>query len=160
MALKKKSKVTPIISKADVLKMAEDYNNISKQIKMLESKKKELSDKLKQGAESYGVQDDKGSYFCGNEDFMCGNVAKRSVSLDMDKAVKLLQKNGLNDLIEEKIVQTVDEKKLEKAVMDGTITDEEFNSIMNDRVSYSVSVRKVDDMPEVEVSALMAARKK
>ena len=91
---------------------------------------------------------------------MCGNVAKHSVSLDTDKAVKLLQKKGLNDLIEEKIVQTVDENKLEKAVIDGTITDEEFNSIMNDRVSYSVSVRKVDDMPEVEVSALMAARKK
>ena len=91
---------------------------------------------------------------------MCGNVAKHSVSLNTDKAIKLLQKKGLNDLIEEKIVKTVDEKKLEKAVMDGKITNEEFNSIVNDKVSYSVLVKKVEEMPEVEVSHLMAARKK
>ena len=31
---------------------------------------------------------------------------------------------------------------------------------MNDKVSYSVLVKKVEEMPEVEVSHLMAARKK
>lgn len=160
MALKVVGGKKSTMTKDDLFKLAKEYNAISSQIKALDTQKKSLADKIKELAKKFGTKDDKGSYFCGNEDFMCGNVAKHSVSLDMDKAVKLLQKKGLNDLIEEKIVQTVDEKKLEKAVMDGTITDEEFNSIMNDRVSYSVSVRKVDDMPEVEVSALMAARKK
>ena len=148
------------MTKDDLFKFAKDYNDISLQMKSLDKQKKSLADKIKELAQKFGTKDDKGSHYCGNDEFMCGNVAKHSVSLDTDKAIKLLQKKGLNDLIEEKIVKTVDEKKLEKAVMDGTITNEEFNSIMNDKVSYSVLVKKVEEMPEVEVSHLMAARKK
>ena len=140
--------------------MAQEYDAISLQIKALDSQKKSLADKIKELAQKFGTKDDKGSHYCGNDEFMCGNVAKHSISLNTDRAVALLQKKGLNEYIEEKIVKVVDEKKLEKAIINGQITQKEFDSIMDDKVSYSVSVKKIEEMPEVEVTQLKAAKKK
>ena len=158
MALKKKSKVTPIISKADVLKMAEDYNNISKQIKMLESKKKELSDKLKQGAESYGVQDDKGSYYLEDSSFIIGKVAKRSVKVDKDKAVSFFKSKGLKNCFKRVVSYEVNDSEVEKAFDEGSLTKKDLDTFTSISVSYSVSVSEKSEMPEVEVST--AARKR
>ena len=160
MALKVVGGKKTTMTKADLFRMAQEYNAISLQIKALDSQKKSLADKIKELAQKFGTKDDKGSHYCGNDEFMCGNVAKHSISLNTDRAVALLQKKGLNEYIEEKIVKVVDEKKLEKAIINGQITQEEFDSIMDDKVSYSVSVKKMEEMPEVEVTQLKAAKKK
>lgn len=160
MALKVVGGKKTTMTKADLFRMAQEYNAISLQIKALDSQKKSLADKIKELAQKFGTKDDKGSHYCGNDEFMCGNVAKHSISLNTDRAVALLQKKGLNEYIEEKIVKVVDEKKLEKAIINGQITQEEFDSIMDDKVSYSVSVKKIEEMPEVEVTQLKAAKKK
>lgn len=160
MALKVVGGKKTTMTKADLFRMAQEYDAISLQIKALDSQKKSLADKIKELAQKFGTKDDKGSHYCGNDEFMCGNVAKHSISLNTDRAVALLQKKGLNEYIEEKIVKVVDEKKLEKAIINGQITQEEFDSIMDDKVSYSVSVKKIEDMPEVEVTQLKAAKKK
>lgn len=160
MALKVVGGKKTTMTKADLFRMAQEYDAISLQIKALDSQKKSLADKIKELAQKFGTKDDKGSHYCGNDEFMCGNVAKHSISLNTDRAVALLQKKGLNEYIEEKIVKVVDEKKLEKAIINGQITQEEFDSIMDDKVSYSVSVKKMEEMPEVEVTQLKAAKKK
>lgn len=160
MALKVVGGKKTTMTKADLFRMAQEYDAISLQIKALDSQKKSLADKIKELAQKFGTKDDKGSHYCGNDEFMCGNVAKHSISLNTDRAVALLQKKGLNEYIEEKIVKVVDEKKLEKAIINGQITQEEFDSIMDDKVSYSVSVKKIEEMPEVEVTQLKAAKKK
>ena len=160
MALKVVGGKKTTMTKADLFRMAQEYDAISLQIKALDSQKKSLADKIKELAHKFGTKDDKGSHYCGNDEFMCGNVAKHSISLNTDRAVALLQKKGLNEYIEEKIVKVVDEKKLEKAIINGQITQEEFDSIMDDKVSYSVSVKKIEEMPEVEVTQLKAAKKK
>ena len=158
MALKKKSKVTSMFSKTDVQKLAEEYDNISKQMKELEAKKKELADKLKNCAEAMGVVDDKGSSYIDGDSYVIGRVAKRTVKINQEEGVAMLRNKGLLNCITEKTTYTVNEAEVEKAVAEEILTEEDVRSFTTINTTYSVSVKVKEDMPEVEVSAV--ARKK
>lgn len=158
MALKKKSKVTSMFSTTDVQKLAEEYDNISKQMKELEAKKKELADKLKNCAEAMGVADDKGSSYIDGDSYVIGRVAKRTVKINQEEGVAMLRNKGLLNCITEKTTYTVNEAEVEKAVAEEILTEEDVRSFTTINTSYSVSVKAKEDMPEVEVSAV--ARKK
>lgn len=158
MALKKKSKVTSMFSTTDVQKLAEEYDNISKQMKELEAKKKELADKLKNCAEAMGVVDDKGSSYIDGDSYVIGRVAKRTVKINQEEGVAMLRNKGLLNCITEKTTYTVNEAEVEKAVAEETLTEEDVRSFTTINTTYSVSVKVKEDMPEVEVSAV--ARKK
>ena len=158
MALKKKSKITSMFSTTDVQKLAEEYDNISKQMKELEAKKKELADKLKNCAEAMGVVDDKGSSYIDGDSYVIGRVAKRTVKINQEEGVAMLRNKGLLNCITEKTTYTVNEAEVEKAVAEETLTEEDVRSFTTINTTYSVSVKAKEDMPEVEVSAV--ARKK
>ena len=158
MALKKKSKVTSMFSTTDVQKLAEEYDNISKQMKELEAKKKELADKLKNCAEAMGVVDDKGSSYIDGDSYVIGRVAKHTVKINQEEGVAMLRNKGLLNCITEKTTYTVNEAEVEKAVAEETLTEEDVRSFTTINTTYSVSVKVKEDMPEVEVSAV--ARKK
>lgn len=162
MALKvvkgKKQKYTA----KEVAQMSQEYSEVSSQIKLLETTKKTLADRLKEASELIGVKDSKGSYYYDAGDFMVGKVAKKSVSLKQEDTIKFLVKKGLyNKCVTTQTIEVINEKALEDAVKDGTISQEEFESLCNVKVTYSVSVQKVEEMPEVDTShALKAASRK
>lgn len=162
MALKvvkgKKQKYTA----KEVAQMSQEYSEVSSQIKLLETTKKTLADRLKEASELIGVKDSKGSYYYDAGDFMVGKVAKKSVSLKQEDTIKFLVQKGLyNKCVTTQTVEVINEKALEDAVKDGTISQEEFESLCNVKVTYSVSVQKVEEMPEVDTShALKAASRK
>ena len=158
MALKKKSKITSMFSTTDVQKLAEEYDNISKQMKELEAKKKELADKLKNCAEAMGVVDDKGSSYIDGDSYVIGRVAKRTVKINQEEGVAMLRNKGLLNCITEKTTYTVNEAEVEKAVAEEILTWEDVRNFTTINTSYSVSVKAKEDMPEVEVGAV--ARKK
>lgn len=159
--VKKNGKVAPMFTQEDIGKMGREYADISAQIKELEAKKKDLAEKIKQGAESFGVKDDKGSFYLESDNFIMGKVAKKSFKIDQDKAVQTLESMGLGDVVDVVTVKTVNEDKLQSAVQDKRITLEEVENFTSVSVSYSVSVKEKEEMPEVEVSTVqMAARKK
>lgn len=164
MALKrsKKASVTPMFSKEDYQKMGEEYLDISSQIKELEAKKKELSEKIKQGAETYGVKDDKGSFYCESDTCIYGKVAKKSMKIDQTKAIAVLKEMGLGDVVDVITTEVVNESKLESAVQSGKISLDTVEDFTNVSVSYSVSVKKVEEVTaEVEQTTLKkVARKK
>ena len=163
MALKvvkgKKQKYTA----KEVAQMSQEYSEVSSQIKLLETTKKTLADRLKEASELIGVKDSKGSYYYDAGDFMVGKVAKKSVSLKQEDTIKLLKEKGLYKKgVEVQKVEVINEKALEDAVKDGTISQEEFESLCNVKVTYSVSVQKVEEIPEVDTSHVLkaASRKK
>lgn len=163
--LKKKStststNVKPMFSAKDICKMGKEYDELSAQIKELEARKKNLADKIKSGAEQFGVKDDKGSYYLESDSHIMGKVAKKSVRIDQDKAVETLESMGLGDVVDEVVVRTVNESKLEKAVAEKRITLKEVEKFTNVSVSYSVSVTPKEEATEVEVSTLKVARNK
>ena len=54
----KTEQVKPLFSVEDIGRMGKEYAEITKQMKQLEERKKELADKIKLGAEQFGVQDE------------------------------------------------------------------------------------------------------
>ena len=162
-AVKKKpadSKIKPIFSAEDIGKMGKEYAEISAQIKMLEERKKALADKIKSGAEQFGVKDDKGSFYLENDSYIMGKVAKKSFSIDQDTAVKTLESMGLGDVVDEVVVKTVNEDRLQKAVQEKRLSFDIVQGFTTEKVSYSVSVQEKEVMPEVEVSTAKVAKRK
>lgn len=161
MALKVVKSKKQKYSAKEVAQMSKEYSEVSSQIKLLETTKKTLADRLKEASELVGVKDSKGSYYYDAGEFIVGKVAKKSVSLKQEDTINFLKKKGLyKDCVTVKTVEVIDEKALEQAVTDGDITQEEFESLCEVKTSYSVSVQKQEEMPEVETSTLKAASRK
>lgn len=156
----KKANIKPLMTEADIARMGAEYADISAQIKVLDDRKKVLSDKIKEGAEQLGTKDDKGSFYIESETHIMGKVAKKSFSIDQDKAVKVLEAMGVGDVIDEVTVRTVNEDRLQKAVNDKRVSFDTVKDFTNTKVQYSVLVKEKEAMPEVEQSTLKAARKK
>ena len=152
--------IKPMFSIEEIGKMGKEYAEISAQIKQLEERKKSLADKIKSGAEQFGVKDDKGSYYLENDSFIMGKVAKKSFKINQDTAVETLESMGLGDVVDVVTVKTVNEDKLQKAVQDKRITLDTVQEFTTETVSYSVSVKEKEAMPEVEVSTAKVARNK
>lgn len=159
-AKKSDTKVTPMFTKDNVKSLGRQYADISSQIKALEEQKKALAEKIKQGAEQFGVKDDKGSFYLESEDLMMGKVAKKSFKIDQDKAVKTLESMGIGDVVDEVTVRTVNEDRLQQAVSDGRLSLDTVESFTNVSVSYSVLVKEKEAMPEVEQTTLKSAAKR
>lgn len=157
---KSAEKKSTSITKTDIGKCAKEYSEISQQIKVLEERKKELANIIKEGSVKYGTLDDKGSSYLEVNGFTCGNVSKVSMSLDQTKGVDYLEKKGLGDLIDVETVKTINEEKLEKAVGEKRLTLDEVESFTTKKQTYQVSVKVLEDMPEVEQSSLALAAKK
>lgn len=159
-AKKSDTKVTPMFTEDNVKSLGRQYADISSQIKALEEQKKALAEKIKQGAEQFGVKDDKGSFYLESEDLMMGKVAKKSFKIDQDKAVKTLESMGIGDVVDEVTVRTVNEDRLQQAVSDGRLSLDTVESFTNVSVSYSVMVKEKEAMPEVEQTTLKSAAKR
>ena len=158
--LKKRGNTTPLFTENDIYSMGREYAEISAQIKTLDSRKKELAEKIKAGAERFGVKDDKGSFYLENDSFLLGKVAKKSFKINQDEAVQTLESLGLGDVVDTTVVKTVNEDKLNSAVQSGRISLNTVEGFTSVSTSYSVTVKEKDAMSEIEQSTLSAARNK
>lgn len=162
MALKKvtsKKSLSIVNTEEDILSTAREYDEVSKHIKILEATKKTLADKLKNFADANGVKDDNGSYYLDLSDFIVGKVAKKSMSLNPERTKALLKEKGLTSKCL-KVVEQIDESAIEKEVSSGNISISELESITDTKVTYSVSVKPKEELPDVDISSFAAARKK
>ena len=157
---KAKTKVVPMLSVDDIGKLGKEYADISAQIKVLEEKKKQLADKIKDGAEKYGVKDDKGSYYLENDSHILGKVARKSFKIDQDKAVSMLQAMGIGDVVDVVTTNVVNEERLQRAVQDGRISLDTVEEFTKSSVSYSVLVKEKEVLSEVDQTTLKVAKKK
>ena len=160
-APKKAKSATSGYTVEELGKAAQEYAEISAQMKIMDERKKALAKIIKDGAVKFGTKDDKGSSYLEVNSYVVGNVSKVSMSLDHEKGADYLEKKGLGDLVDVVTVKTINEDRLEKAVGDNRLTLQEVDSFTNRKVTYSVSVKSMEDMPVVEQSELaMAASKK
>lgn len=150
-------KVTSLFTKNDVFAMGQEYAELSAQKKQLEDRLKFLSAQIKDGAEKFGVKDDKGSYYLENETLLLGRVAKKSFSFCQERAVETLEASGLGDVVDVVTVKTVNEEKLTDAVAKGRIALNVVEGFTDTKVTYAVSVKSKEAMPEVQTGDLSAA---
>lgn len=143
---------TPAITVDDVARMAAEYKEISEQMKVLDTKKKELADKIKEYSEKLGVKDDVGSFYLECGDYITGKVARVSMSIKQDEAVKVLEAIGLGDVVDETVTKTVNEQRLEQAVAEKRCTLKTVEGFTEKKTTYAVDVKKKEEMPEVDTS--------
>lgn len=136
--------------------MATEYAELSAKIKALTETKNELSAKIKECALELGSKNNEGSSIFDTGSFTIANNVVSRVELDDEKAISFAKKNGFDDCV--KIVEAIDEKALEKHYKSGDISDKQMKDLTNISVSYRVSVKKNELMPEIEQVA--ASRKK
>lgn len=162
MALKKLLKKKPK-SKEELLSLSEEYRNLTEQEKFIQTRKKEIATILKEEAVNRGVPDSNtGSSYLDLGGYIIGNVIKRTVKINNERAKDLLESRGLWRLAIS-IKEVVDEEKLEQLVSDEKITEEELLSISDVRETPSISVKMQEinaDMPEVTVSTIKKKKKK
>lgn len=152
----KKQKIT--VDTKTIGKYVQEYDELSKKIKLLDERKKSLGDIIKSFASENGTKDDKGSFYCSNDYFTFGSQCKKSVSLNEEKAKELIKSKGFDECL--KTVITVDEEALEKRCSTGDITPKELENITNVKTTYAVTVKAKEDMPEVEQTEVVAASRK
>ena len=146
------TKVSSMFTKDEISKMAKEYLDINAQLKVLTDKKSKLSEKIKFGSEQFGVKDDKGSFYLEDNSYIVGKVASKSIKLNEDKTLELITQKGLKKKCYKKETKEVlDEKALEELVTDGTITQDEFNSILDIKVTYKVLVNEKKELTYVHI---------
>ncbi len=142
--------------KVDISVLVAEYRELTKKESMIKKRKTELSALIKDYAQENGVKNDSGSFYCENENYTYGSMAKKSVTLDKVKAEVFFKAKNLWDRVIKTVV-TIDEDAVEKLVSEGEVTNEELESICEIKVSYAVDVKEkkreetVEEMPEIQV---------
>lgn len=135
----------------NIVELVQQYDLIKEQEKAIASRKKELADQIKKYAVEHGQTDSKGSSYRQEGGYTFGNVARKVIKLNSDKALDYLSQHK-PDLVGQVLetVQIVSEAKLEALFTEGEITAEELEEMVDTKVTYSVSVAK-DKTEEDEV---------
>ena len=138
-----------------IMEQVAEYNLLRAKSKTLKSRMDALAKSIKEHLTKNVTPDSKGNYYAENEDFIYGNMAKKSIKLNEERAKVFLQERNLLEQVSDvKIV--INEDKLEQLLADGTITMEEFETLVDTKVSYSIDIKekKKDEEPvEVQVAS-------
>ena len=137
----------------DVVKgYVNEYMELSQQIKTLEARKKQIAVELKNYSAQNGTEDDKGSFYCENEDFVFGQVARTKL-VQSENAIDILRELGREDCI--KVEETIDREKLNAYHDEGIISDEDVKSlfeVVQESPSVMVKMKKKEEMPEIQTA--------
>lgn len=132
--------------------LAEEYVSLREKAKAIKARMDVLSAQLKEHAESWGVPDETGSFYVKGKSLVWGKQSKKTITFDEDKALAFFKDNDMDDCIT--YVPSVNQEAVEARVSNGEITVEELENITNTKVSYAVSVTRLEDITQVEESRL------
>ncbi len=132
----------------DLVSQAKEYVSVKKNIDLFEDRAKELKTSLFLHIENDGFEDDKGNVWLELpepiEEFLSIQKQKR-VTQKIDKssetAIQAIKRKGLGDRLL-KMVENVDEDELMAAVYDGTLTEEEVESMFPTKVVWALTLSK------------------
>lgn len=146
---------------SNIIEQVAEYNMLRAKSKTIKSRMDELAKNIKAHLTKNVTPDSKGSYYAEDENFVYGNMAKKSMKLNEEKAKVFLQeRNLLEQASEVKIV--IKEDKLEQLIANGDITLEEFETLVDTKVTYSIDIKekqKEEEPVEVEVASSTKKRR-
>lgn len=131
----------------------QEYRELTERERLIKGRKKELADFIKTYAQKEGVQDDKGSYYCEDDNYTWGSQARKSVKLNFERARNYFISKGMwEDVVEYE--EKINEEKVSELLNNEKMTLEDLEAMTDVKVTYAIDVRekeKAEDMPEVEV---------
>lgn len=141
--------------KNSIQEKVQEYDVLRTKAKTIKDRMDSLAKEIKMYLTNTVTPDSKGSYYAEDEHYVFGNMAKKSIKLNEDRAKVFLQeRNLLEQASDVKIV--INEDKLSKLVEDGTISQEELEGLVDIKTTYSISIKekKVEEEPvEVQVAS-------
>lgn len=146
------------IKKENILPKIEEYFTLRKQAGVIKSRMELLSSEMKDYAEKNGVKGDTGSSVVEVSNYVLSRVARKSVSLNQEKALSLAKEKNLTAAI--KVVEYVDESALEKYIKKGAVSLEELEAVTETKVTYAIDLKEKEEMTEVTETKVLAASKK
>lgn len=131
----------------------QEYIELSQQEKAIKKRKEELAKRIKEHAQEHGTKDSNGSSYMSNDRFVFGSQARKSVKLNQDKAKDFLLARGLYEQVVE-VKETINENRVEQLLVDGLISTDDLETIVDVKVTYAIDVKErvvEEEMPEVQV---------
>ncbi len=143
------------------MEQVSEYNMLRAKSKTIKSRMDELAKNIKAHLTKNVTPDSKGSYYAEDDNFVYGNMAKKSMKLNEERAKVFLQERNLLEQVSEvKIV--INEDKLGQLIDNGDITIKEFEALVDTKVTYSIDIKekqKEEEPVEVEVASSTKKRR-
>ena len=137
-----------------ISELVHEYRELTKNEGVIKKRKEELSKIIKEHAMKNGVQNDTGSFYLQDDNYTFGSQAKKSVSLNFDRAKKFFTDRKVWDKVVV-LTEKINEDAVEQMISNEEMTIKELEAITDVKVTYSIDVREKkkveveEPMPEV-----------
>lgn len=149
MAFKFKTKKT-----IDIDSIVTEYAELRKKKGIIENRLEQLANTIKDYSYKNGEKDSKGSFYCSNDNYIFGAVAKSKITVDTEKLTNFLRKSGYSNAVKKEVNYFVDEDVLNDLVANGEIDEEDLKSFATTKINYAISLTEKEKMPQIEQSIL------
>jgi len=122
------------------------YQSLKDEVDLLNKRKDDVKGRIFSAAEAYGEQSDKGHFVFEINDAVSGikNVIKQrraTKSFNPESAETLLASKGLRDKCI-KTIEILDEDAIMAAYYEGSLTDEDIDTMFPDKVTWALILEK------------------
>lgn len=135
----------------------QEYVRLREEKKRIDARLSQISNALKQYAEDKGQKDDKGSYYFERDGYSVGKQARKSITFDLDKAVKFFRKRGYPECIVTR--EEIDMDAVNELFSEGEITEEDLEKITNTTVTYSIDIKPVEEVTDEVVETKVRGKR-
>lgn len=135
----------------------QEYVRLREEKKRIDARLSQISEALKQYAEYKGQKDDKGSYYFERDGYSVGKQARKSITFDLDKAVKFFRKRGYPECIVTR--EEIDMDAVNELFSEGEITEEDLEKITNTKVTYSIDIKPVEEVTDEVVETKVRGKR-
>lgn len=138
MALKIKSKPKQTVSLQTLLA---EMDKVKETKKLLDTREKELKTLILEYVSKEGVKDSNGSVKLVFGDRLVNNQARKSVKLNESRAEDFFRGLGIWDKVSE-TKEVLNENYVEQAVLEGLITTDDLESLVDIKTTYALVISK------------------
>ena len=121
-----------------------EMERVKESKKLLDAREKELKSRILEFVTKDGVTDPKGSTRLVYGDKLVQNQARVSVKLNNNKAEDYFREIGIWDKVSE-TKEIINEDYVEQAVLEGLLTAEELETLVDKKVTYALVISKYEE---------------
>lgn len=147
----------------EIERLVEEYTTLRDKTKSIKTRMDEIAKTIKDYLSSNLKPDSKGSYYAQNDNFVYGSQAKKTVKLNETKATEFFKSKGLLEKVVD-VKTVINEDKVSKLLENAEITQEELESLVDIKTTYSIDIKakvkeEEEEIVEVKVASTKPQRK-
>lgn len=144
-----------------VMDKVAEYDLLRGKAKTIKSRMDELAKEIKKHLTDTVTPDSKGSYYSESDDYVFGNMAKKTVKLNEERAKVFFKENNLLEEVSE-VKVTINEDKVAQLLADGKITQDDLEKLVDIKTNYSIDIKpkQKEDEEIVEVKVASSPKPK